>query len=88
MSHSKKKVPIFGYCSDSDKVGKQQANRKFRHCIKTRLRKNFDLEMPLLRDFGCLGNAKRWKVFLGRRKAKIFKEVSNQFAKLKQASYY
>ncbi len=50
MSRSKKKVPIFGYCSDSDKVGKQQANRKFRLCIKTRLRKNFDLEMPLLRE--------------------------------------
>ena len=50
MSRSKKKVPIFGHCANSDKIGKQQANRKFRLGIKTRLRKNFESEMPLLRE--------------------------------------
>ena len=56
MSRSKKKVPIFGYCSDSDKLGKQQANRKFRHFTKTRLRESFDSEMPLLREITSIWN--------------------------------
>ena len=43
MSNSKKKLPIHGNASNSDKIGKQKANRAFRRKIKVEIQKDEEL---------------------------------------------
>ena len=67
MSRSIKKTPIFGIAGNSDKKGKQEANRKFRRKEKSMIKwgKLFKLPMRVREVFNAYSMPKDGKTYLG-----------------------